>query len=367
LKTTFPLIGGHIVVAQTNTKIVFVGFLFPRSLEGKTRVYTLRYHALDESEPWKQDTVTQAVERQAKLGKIYLYNVHEPPIFRETHQQIGEFDIGRPGKSEAGEIRRLQQEIWSVQPEELYPEDIHGVHFHAGTSLVARYRGQVIGFLFGFYRFNPPQLPISLVRHLRVDLMLESQLLGVAPAFRNLGIGFLLKRQQALLALAQGIDIIQWTTDPLQLASAIFNFEKLGVVAFTHYPNHYALRDRLNQVIASRLQVTWSLRTEKLQQLLYGRPEKSRPLPLNLFDDVVRYQFATFTSSALATITADRPIAIEIPNNWTELQHRAPEKAQQWRSKTDKIFSQLLVDGKYLITNVAHEESRWYLVAQPIH
>src|SRR5207248_7979133 len=66
-----------------------------------------------------------------------------------------------------------------------------------------------------------------------------SHMLGVLPAFRRDGIGRELKRLQRERALAMGVDLIEWTFDPLQAMNAHLNFAKLGVVAHEYEENIY--------------------------------------------------------------------------------------------------------------------------------
>ena len=58
----------------------------------------------------------------------------------------------------------------------------------------------------------------------------HSHMLGVLPAYRNTGLGRRLKLEQREDALARGIDLIEWTFDPLELKNAFFNIERLGAI-----------------------------------------------------------------------------------------------------------------------------------------
>ena len=59
---------------------------------------------------------------------------------------------------------------------------------------------------------------------------LWSHALGVVPDARGLGAGVALKLAQRQHALRTGIDLIEWTADPLSATSAHLNFNKLGVL-----------------------------------------------------------------------------------------------------------------------------------------
>ena len=66
-----------------------------------------------------------------------------------------------------------------------------------------------------------------------------SHMLGVAPTARDAGLGTRLKLAQRDAALAMGLDLIEWTFDPLQALNAHFNFAKLGVVVEEYEENIY--------------------------------------------------------------------------------------------------------------------------------
>ncbi len=55
-------------------------------------------------------------------------------------------------------------------------------------------------------------------------------MLGVLPEYRNHGVGRQLKLRQRDDALARGIDLIEWTFDPLEIKNAYFNVERLGAI-----------------------------------------------------------------------------------------------------------------------------------------
>src|SRR4029453_1670424 len=57
-----------------------------------------------------------------------------------------------------------------------------------------------------------------------------SHMLGVVPEARGTGLGLRLKLAQRDHALRAGVDLIEWTFDPLQALNAHLNFARLGVV-----------------------------------------------------------------------------------------------------------------------------------------
>ena len=70
---------------------------------------------------------------------------------------------------------------------------------------------------------------------------LHSHMLGVLPEYRNAGIGRQLKLRQRDDALARGIDLIEWTFDPLEIKNAYFNMERLGAIVRRYVRNQYGV------------------------------------------------------------------------------------------------------------------------------
>ena len=66
-------------------------------------------------------------------------------------------------------------------------------------------------------------------------------MLGVLPAYRDAGVGRSLKLQQREEALARGIELIEWTFDPLELKNAFFNIERLGAIVRRYCENQYGI------------------------------------------------------------------------------------------------------------------------------
>ncbi len=70
---------------------------------------------------------------------------------------------------------------------------------------------------------------------------LHSHMLGVLPAYNNMGIGRRLKMRQREDAMHRGIGLIEWTFDPLELKNAFFNIERLGAIIRRYHENQYGV------------------------------------------------------------------------------------------------------------------------------
>lgn len=364
LKATFPRIGGKVAVVERDRMVVGVGFLFPRSFQASARVFTLRFHrTVPEGEidrSWLMDQVEQLIAPD----RAVTYDPLEPQHYQRTSWRIDGIEVGRPDEAEAREIRHLQQEIWGSGTDFLYPTDIHSVEFGIGSSLVARVEGRAVGFLFGLYRFGTPGIPNPWDERYRGDLSLESQLLAVLPGHAGSGIGSVLKRAQAELARQEGIQIVNWTVDPLQFRNALLNFDRLGAIAFDFHPRYYAFENALNQVAASRLGITWLVDSPRVKQATAGH-SNAAALSLGADDGIQRVNDGW---SVLDLESESRAIAIEVPADWTGVQRRDVRQAQQWREGTDRIFERYLgsEEGRYIITHAGQDGSRRFLVAERV-
>lgn len=376
LQVVLPRLGGRIAWLEQGDASIGVGFLFPRALKkdgnanGATRPsflreYTLRYHSLDQPPtPDQIQQIVHAVQTQLPGTVAHYYDPAGPHQYSPSDEAVGAIDIGRPGAVEAAQTRDLHRRIWGSPPEFLYPSDIYSAEFCAGTGLVARVEGQLAAFLFGFYKFDGPPLPADWSSRFQGALRLESQVMGVLPDYRGMRIGNLLKRVQAAHAWEHGIGVIHWTADPLQFPNAALNFGLLRALAFHHYPDLYPFRNDLNRVPASRFGLTWLVGSARVRNIpLTG--SRSLILDLAYQTDIQRVNRGLHE----VNYAADQPyIAIEIPADWTELQHRALDEAIAWRNVSDRIFAHYvgLNPGQYVITGVAVEDDHRFLIGQRV-
>jgi hypothetical protein len=260
VKTTFVKMGGRLLTMGGADTPLAVGLLFPRALEGGRPIYTLRLHQLGPLPPDAE--LRAAVEQLIAPAGALLYRPEDGRSFGPTHAPAGGFDLGAPARAELAAARRLHGAIWGVAEAEGYPDDLYSVEFAPGTALVARRDGLLAGFLLGFRRFGLPALA-GLGLPYQLGLAVESQVMGVAPEQRRSGLAAALKREQARLALAAGIDLIHWTADPLQYPNAVLNFARLRAVAGEFTPAYYPFQNALNRVPASRLGISWLPRSAR--------------------------------------------------------------------------------------------------------
>lgn len=153
----------------------------------------------------------------------------------------------------------LQQKVWNYSELDTVPDQIFVVARKTGGQvLLAREGHQAIGFALAFaaVRDGHPYL--------------HSHMVAVLESHQNRGVGRLLKLAQRNDAIARGIDLIEWTFDPLQVKNAYFNFERLGVIARRYVRDLYGRTSSpLHAGLPTdRLVAEWWVRSDRVRKTL---------------------------------------------------------------------------------------------------
>jgi predicted GNAT superfamily acetyltransferase len=156
----------------------------------------------------------------------------------------------------------LQDEVWSYEPADRMSQKVY--------LLASRIGGQVLGAFEGDALVG---YAMSLPAHRNGHLYLHSHHLAVLPPWRNLGVGRKLKLAQRDDALARGIDLIEWTFDPLEIRNAYLNIAKLGAVVRRYARDFYGASSSPLQggLPTDRVYAEWWLRSERVVGRLEGR------------------------------------------------------------------------------------------------
>jgi predicted GNAT superfamily acetyltransferase len=131
--------------------------------------------------------------------------------------------------AELTEAVDLQQRVWGFDDRDVAPLPLFVVAAETGGQVFGAFDGRrMVGFCLAFAGIKP-----------QGRLYLHSHMLAVLPEYRNQGVGRQLKLEQRSEALERGIDLIEWTFDPLQLKNAYFNMVCLGAIARRYLENLY--------------------------------------------------------------------------------------------------------------------------------
>ena len=153
----------------------------------------------------------------------------------------------------------LQKEVWNFSDAELVPLRMFVVADKVGGQVMGAFDGkEMIGFALS--------VPGTRTGH----VYLHSHMLAVRKDHRNGGLGRHLKLLQREDALARGIELIEWTFDPLEIKNAYLNLEKLGAIARRYNINQYGITSSPLQggLPSDRLIAEWWLKSKRVETLL---------------------------------------------------------------------------------------------------
>jgi len=178
-----------------------------------------------------------------------------------------------------------------------------------------------------------------------------SHMLGVVPDARASGLAVRLKLAQREQAIRMGIDLIEWTYDPLQALNAHLNFTRLGIVVEEYEENIYGESSSpLHKATPTdRFVAEWRLTTPHVERRLAARGS-----PLMRDSTVMSAVLVNPSTIAGEWLEPGRPILdgdssrrllVEIPTSFTDMQVRRPELALAWRMTTRTIFQTYFARG----------------------
>jgi chorismate synthase len=249
--------------------------------------------------------------------------------------------------AEFAAVVELERLIWGPGYDEVVPVPILAVTVHRGGILIGAFDGgRMIGFVYslpGIKRGRPTEW---------------SHMLGVVDDFRNDGVGHRLKCLQRDRALVMGLELVEWTFDPMQAMNAHLNFAKLGVFVEEYQENAYG--DSTSPLHkgnpTDRFVAEWWIRTPHVEQRLAGSGPLAPRIPVVPMVPIVppgdvepanrMRAAAEWLEPARKNLSLEAPrISVEIPMGFTELLTRAPDLALEWRMTTRSIFTAYFARG----------------------
>jgi len=198
-----------------------------------------------------------------------------------------------------------------------------------------------------------------------------SHMLGVVAEYRATGIGRALKLEQRRIAVGMGLDLMEWTYDPLVAVNAHLNFNRLGVVVDDYVLNVYGdSSSPLHKgTPTDRFIAQWWMRSPHVVEWLGAEAVPSAPpcfdLPLvNTVSDDGTWLACTGVD---LTCAADE-LVIAIPAGYNQMLEREPELGHDWRMASRQLFGRYL-NGGYRVTGFAFgpgpREGRYRLTRRP--
>ena len=262
---------------------------------------------------------------------------------------------------ECQQVAALEKAVWEfTDAEDVVPPSLLIVSVKRGGLLLGAFDddGKMQGFV-----YSMPAVKDGRLTH-------WSHMLGVVPEARGTGLGLRLKLAQRDHALAAGVDLIEWTFDPLQAPNAHLNFARLGVIVEEYEEDVYGRSTSPLHVgtPTDRFVAEWRLTAPHVERRI------SMPVASLIRDrsvmSAVPVNRAQQTGEWLAPSppmldASERRLLVEIPNDFTEMQSRAPELAMEWRLATRSIFETYFRRGYRAVDFFLSREARrgQYLLA----
>ena len=207
----------------------------------------------------------------------------------------------------------LQQEIWGYTDVELLPLRLFVVADKIGGQVLGAFDdSRMVAFCLAIPGLKPGG-----------KYYLHSHMLGVLPAYRNTGLGRQMKLKQRQEALARGIELIEWTFDPLELKNAYLNIERLGVIIRRFVHNQYGTTtSHLHGGLPTdRCTAEWWLASER----------------------------ATAAAANRAVPKGDIEQSIEVPADVAEIRRNDPVRARELQTEIGAKFDEFFSAGLAVI------------------
>lgn len=254
-------------------------------------------------------------------------------------------------------VMTLEHDIWGYgDPEDAVGIPMFVITIKRGGILLGAYDGpRLIGFVYALAGLKDGRP------------MLWSHMLGVVDGYRATGIGRELKLAQRRLALARGIDLMEWTFDPLQTVNAHLNFRRLGAVAAEYHVNVYgessSTLHRGNPT--DRLIAQWWMRSPRVARIADAAPG-TPPFPAagqgDPFADaepvLERRDGPGGADPSVPRLDSQGPrLTVAVPAGFTAMLEGQPSRAAAWRMATRDVFAHYLGRG-YVVEDFVFDAGR---------
>jgi predicted GNAT superfamily acetyltransferase len=165
----------------------------------------------------------------------------------------------------------LEREVWGGNDREQVPSTVFVVADETGGQVFGAYDGQAGWRMVGF--------TLAMVGLHGERRYLHSHMTAVVPEYQNRGIGRMLKLFQREEALRRGIELVEWTFDPLEIRNAYFNLVRLGAVVRRYKANVYGITSSPlhGGLPTDRLLAEWWLSSPRVVGALEKGAAETRP------------------------------------------------------------------------------------------
>lgn len=243
------------------------------------------------------------------------------------------------GLEEFAACLEVQKRVWGGADVEVVPLPLFVVASETGGQVLGAFFGaQMVGFT----------MAVAGVRDAKP--FLHSHMTAVLEEYRNRGIGRRLKLFQRRDALARGIELVEWTFDPLELNNAHFNLVGLGAIVRRFLPNCYGITTSPlhGGLPTDRLMAEWWLRSERVEKFLGGL----RPAPTGK------------QGARPADASGVRGPRIQVPTKIGEMKQKDPAQAARVQLEVREQFEHWFARG-YAATAIEFAADNGYYLLEP--
>ena len=251
-------------------------------------------------------------------------------------------------------LRDLFAAIWERPDEAPLTLETLRALAHSGSYVAgARVGDRLVGGLVGWLGGAPSH-----------GLHMHSHILGVLPDSQVRGLGFELKQHQRRWCLELGVEVIEWTTDPLVRRNVYFNLGKLGARARSYLVNFYgAMADSLNVGEESdRLLISWELNSPQAKAASNGRATEPEHDSL-LRDGAGVVLSVGRAGEPVGGTSSARVLICEVPEDIVALRHAQPPMARSWRLAMRQALGDAF-DAGYEVTGATR--TGYYVLERPV-
>jgi predicted GNAT superfamily acetyltransferase len=241
------------------------------------------------------------------------------------------------------ELNRVIDTVWHREGDAVAMEMLRALAHSGNCILAARSGTELVGATVSFRGVHQGRPT------------LHSHITGIVPGSQLRGVGLALKLRQRAWALANAIESVTWTFDPLVARNAHFNLTKLGAEAGEYLVDFYGtLHDDPNSGDATdRLLAVWRLASPRVTRALSGRTP-APPVEFLLREGAhVVLDIGAGGDPLLAGLAAwagttaarpDRALA-RIPDDILAVRSRDRRQADAWRGALREVMTTLFAQG----------------------
>jgi predicted GNAT superfamily acetyltransferase len=292
----------------------------------------------------------------------------------------------------------LQLATWGRDFQEGVPPSVLKISQRVGGIAAGAFAagGELLGYVYGLTGVRPPGSPRAAAAlpsrggPARPELFHWSHMLAVAPQARDLGLGTRLKLYQRELLLPLGVEVVEWTYDPLEARNAHLNLNRLGAEVVEYVEDMYKGEmgsDLARGIGTDRFIASWAIAGERVRDSVErldlegggaagpGSGGGGAAPPPARFVDAPAIEPAPAGDAGEAseagaasepTLPAAPRVRIEIPARIQEFKERHPERALAWRLGTRRAFQAYLARGHRVTAFWRDAAGRcWYGVEVP--